>query len=748
MVSIPPGSRLGRYQVVEQIGRGGMATVFRAYDPELNRHVAVKVLPSFQVEDPTFVERFRQEAQSIARLNHPNIIQVYDFGEDKGFTFIVMEYVTGGTLSRHVTNALPLEEVLEWVSPIAQALEYAHSQSIIHRDIKPANVLVDASGKPKLSDFGLARLLEGSAGLTSKNAVLGTPAYMAPEQALGRPADQKSDLYSLGVIIYQMLVGQVPFRGDTPSETLMAHIHQPVPLPTVTDPQFDARLEAILIRALSKDPDARYATADKLIQALSSASVGGDTGEDVGTEATVAEQVLARAAGERTAQRRLPLGLAVLLIALGVTLLGTTGIVLFASIDFGERRETGPGVAPIPAGALTLEKPATPSPKATPGTSGSAASMPGSVLSTIFQRVHAIRELEPVEQVVPNFVSSAELRDLLLEAERRRKEAVVREQAVASMLGLIPEDLDLVQLGLDTVDEPFQQGSGRTAWYDRESQELYIRDRLVEITSFGELGIFDEFEIVVGYAMALLQQHFDIGALEKKAKSDLDRRHAFEALVIGDANTVGQEYMSAHISPDRFAASPPTVRASAVENAPEFVRRRALFAPQGGTNFIAALRKTGQWEAMRLVYRNPPASTEQIIHPDNYLEGDEPVVVTLPDFTDALGSGWVDKYNGVMGESFLRAYLALLSKVDSIEAAAGWGGDRFSLLEGPSSERTLVALFAWDTAGDANEFLDLVTKNTGQTGRRAFLDADEDSVLLVLGPEKAVEAIRAQFDEF
>ncbi len=227
MVSLPPGSRLGRYQILEQIGRGGMATVFRAYDPELDRHVAVKVLPSFQAEDPTFVERFRQEAQSIARLNHPNIIQVYDFGEDKGFTFIVMEYVTGGTLARHVTHALALEEVLEWVSPIAQALEYAHSQSIVHRDIKPANVLVDENGKPKLSDFGLARMLEGGADLTGKGTILGTPAYMAPEQALGRPADQKLDLYSLSVIVYEMLVGQVPFRGDTPSETLMSHIHRP-----------------------------------------------------------------------------------------------------------------------------------------------------------------------------------------------------------------------------------------------------------------------------------------------------------------------------------------------------------------------------------------------------------------------------------------------------------------------------------------------------------------------------------------
>ena len=150
---------------------------------------------------------------------------------------------------------------------------------------------------------------------------------------------------------------------------------------------------------------------------------------------------------------------------------------------------------------------------------------------------------------------------------------------------------------------------------------------------------------------------------------------------------------------------------------------------------------------MRLVYRNPPASTEQIIHPDNYLAGDEPVVVLLPDLAGALGPDWLEKHDGVMGESFLRAYLAILSLADFIEAAAGWGGDRFSLLEGPSGERALVALFAWDTPGDASQFFDLVTRSPGQAGQ-AFLNAEDDTVLLVLGPENAVEAIRAHFDNF
>ena len=272
MVSLPPGSRIGPYQLVDLIALGGMASVFRARDRQTDSDVAIKVLPSYDAIDPTFAERFSQEAQAVASLNHPNIIRSLDFGEDKGFTYIVMEYVAGGTLQDRLGSQVPLAKALELVAPIADALDYAHTQGIVHRDIKPSNVLLDADGNPTLTDFGLARILEASASLTRSDAVLGTPRYMAPEQALGRPADQRSDLYSLGVIIYQMLLGQTPFNAETPAAIMMAHIHKPVPLPSTLDPEIDRRLEAVLLKVRAKDPDERYQSAEELVEALISVS--------------------------------------------------------------------------------------------------------------------------------------------------------------------------------------------------------------------------------------------------------------------------------------------------------------------------------------------------------------------------------------------------------------------------------------------------------------------------------------------
>ena len=273
MVSIPPGSSLGRYRIIEQLGRGGMATVFRCHDPNLDRHVAVKVLPSFHQEDPTFVGRFEQEAQTVARLSHPNILQIYDFGEDKGYSYIVSELIAGGDLQDKLgQDPMPLVEVLKYMTPLAEGLDYAHAAGIVHRDLKPANILLNEEGRPILADFGLARMLESATRFTQASQALGTPEYMAPEQAMGADADHRSDLYAFGILIYQMLLGQTPFRADTPAATLMAHVHQPLPLPTSVDPNMEPRVEAILLKSLAKDPDDRFQSAREMIQAFALAT--------------------------------------------------------------------------------------------------------------------------------------------------------------------------------------------------------------------------------------------------------------------------------------------------------------------------------------------------------------------------------------------------------------------------------------------------------------------------------------------
>ena len=250
-----------------------MATVFRAHDPTLDREVAIKVLPSFHMDDPTFADRFAQEARTAAALRHANILQIYDFGEDKGFTYIVTELVTGGTFQDKLgPEPLSVAETIRMMSPLADALDYAHSQGIIHRDIKPANVLLDEDQKPILADFGLSRMLEASIRLTQASQTLGTPEFMSPEQAMGGDTDHRSDIYAFGVMLYQMLVGQTPFRADTPAATLMAHVHRPVPLPSLLNTEIEPGTEAIILKALAKNPTDRFDTSKAIIGALREAS--------------------------------------------------------------------------------------------------------------------------------------------------------------------------------------------------------------------------------------------------------------------------------------------------------------------------------------------------------------------------------------------------------------------------------------------------------------------------------------------
>jgi len=225
MTTLQPGQMLGPYQIIDQIGKGGMATVYKAYHAAMDRYVALKVVATQLVDEPNFLQRFRQEARLIAKLEHPHILPVHDFGEADGIPYMVMRFLEAGTLKeRLAAGQLTLPEIDHIFTQLANALEYAHEKGVIHRDIKPSNAMLDKRGDVFLTDFGVAKMLEGSSALTATGAVTGTPAYMSPEQAQGHKVDQRSDIYSLGVMLFEMLTGRVPFEAETPMAVLFKQI--------------------------------------------------------------------------------------------------------------------------------------------------------------------------------------------------------------------------------------------------------------------------------------------------------------------------------------------------------------------------------------------------------------------------------------------------------------------------------------------------------------------------------------------
>lgn len=267
------GKQIGQYQIQEQIGQGGMATVYRAYQPSINRSVAIKILPSQYAQDPNFVKRFEQEARAIAALEHPHILPVYDFGTQEGLTYMVMRYVKSGTLSNLMGSTLPYERVVRLISDVARALDYAHKRGVVHRDIKPSNILIDDNGEPLLTDFGIAKMMGGSGAtqLTGAGSVLGTPAYMSPEQAQGVSIDGRTDIYSLGVVLYELLTGQQPYQAETPVAVVLKHLSEPLTSPRKINPNVPDPLEQVVIKAMAKEPGQRYQTAGEMQRALQQA---------------------------------------------------------------------------------------------------------------------------------------------------------------------------------------------------------------------------------------------------------------------------------------------------------------------------------------------------------------------------------------------------------------------------------------------------------------------------------------------
>lgn len=273
-------TRLGRYEVKERIGKGGMAQVFKGFDSNLDRTVAIKVLYENLSEDPTFKERFEREAKFVAGFNHPNIVQVYDFDSvdrgDQQVYFMVMPYIPGDTLKDVLTDlmekgeVLPKARVMQITRSLADALDYAHLRGMVHRDVKPANIMFDERAQAVLTDFGIARLVANS-GLTQEGLTVGTPAYMSPEQATGEMVDARADIYALGVIVYEMLAGNPPFGSDSSLSILLKHLNEPVPSLTKFTHMTDAALDAVIFMALAKNPEDRFQTAGAFADALESA---------------------------------------------------------------------------------------------------------------------------------------------------------------------------------------------------------------------------------------------------------------------------------------------------------------------------------------------------------------------------------------------------------------------------------------------------------------------------------------------
>lgn len=359
-----------RYELQERMGSGGMGTVWRAHDRMLGRDVAVKLLHDGLAADATIAARFRGEALSAAKLAHPNVVAVFDTGEEDGVPYIVMELVGGPSLHTVLTEhgALPVSEVARIGHALCDALAHAHDRGLIHRDMKPANVLLDESShEPKVADFGIAKGLEDSGGLTRTGGLIGTAAYLSPEQVSGRPATPASDVYAVGCLLYACLTGEPPFGGTTPVAIAMRHINDPVPPVRDRRPDVPQVFAAVVERALAKEPSRRFSNAEEMRAAIERTGLGAGPASDLTAAPTV--QVMGTAPMPvRTQTQTLrrpkpPPSRAGQILAVVSAVLIVAAIVWLTAMYFQGR--TPQVQAPLPSEALTLE-PSTPAPTPTP----------------------------------------------------------------------------------------------------------------------------------------------------------------------------------------------------------------------------------------------------------------------------------------------------------------------------------------------------------------------------------------------
>lgn len=292
-MALAAGSNIGPYRIIEPVGRGGMASVFKAYEASLDRYVALKVLPPEFLHDPTFAERFRREAQTVARLEHPQIIPIfaYDIDAQTGTPWMAMRLISGGSLSQRIKRGrLAPSESARILKDVADALDYAHGAGVIHRDVKPQNVLLDDAGRVYLADFGIAKMVESTAHMTQTGMITGTPQYMAPEQALGKSIDKSIDIYALGIVAYELFTGRVPFSADTPVAVLMKQASEPMPLPPVSEVREE--VTRAILRATAKDPAARWPSASAFARAISTATTSEGAVDVTAAMAAISEETI------------------------------------------------------------------------------------------------------------------------------------------------------------------------------------------------------------------------------------------------------------------------------------------------------------------------------------------------------------------------------------------------------------------------------------------------------------------------
>jgi eukaryotic-like serine/threonine-protein kinase len=334
----------GRYDVAELVGHGGMSSVYKAHDSLLERHVALKVLHEQYSADDDFVERFKREARSVAQLQHPNIVTVIDRGEEGGRQYIVFEYIDGENLKELVTRKgrLDVREALEVSLEVARGLAFAHQHGLVHRDVKPQNVLLNGDGRAKVTDFGIARSLDVD-GMTQTGTVLGTSNYIAPEQASGRRVDAHTDVYALGVVLYELLAGEVPFPGESFVAVAMKHVHEPPP--NLLDVRRDVplRVAAAVDRALEKDPEQRFPTMDAFAAELEACLAELDHGGN--DDATMVISSLRRRPRKNVS--RWAVGIAVLAL-----LVGAAVVVALLTLGGTDRENTQAAARPIPVRGL------------------------------------------------------------------------------------------------------------------------------------------------------------------------------------------------------------------------------------------------------------------------------------------------------------------------------------------------------------------------------------------------------------